>query len=358
MTTTSFDKLNQFQKVFHSEEACMAYYEAIRWPDGIRCVYCSHDRCYSLKKPFHYKCANKSCLKKFNLFSDTLFAKSKLSFDTWFLAIYMIVTHRTGWSSKQAERNLDASQGATWFLLHRIRHAMKQEITEKLKGIVEVDECMFGPIVPNMHKWRIPKDVDLRGRSNILKKPIVGMVQRQGELRLFVADDASSATLDRLIEQNIEKGATVYTDEHRGYCNVKKSHRHGKVSHGKKEYVSETNRACHVNTVEKDGSTRSTVVKDISRDSVYLGEGANYSMNFVASISFGNNPDKVALEAKYKEIQKVKQSFVIPSYENLSRYVQLAYGTNSLFANCVWDVTTYGMKRSYTSVTFDVYLKK
>lgn len=48
----------------------------------------------------------------------------------------------------------------------------------------------------------------------------------------------SSMTLQRIIEQTVDRGTTIYTDQHQGYIGLKyKGYKHEAVNHGIGEYI-------------------------------------------------------------------------------------------------------------------------
>ena len=136
---------------FNSEEACIAHFEHIRWPDGLRCVRCKGDRISRLeavgktgKERHLYYCAD--CNYQYSVTVGTIFHDSHLPLTKWFLAIYMICSAKKGVSSKQLQRELNTSYKTAWYMAHRIRLAMQEDkdFCQKFSGIVEADETYIG----------------------------------------------------------------------------------------------------------------------------------------------------------------------------------------------------------------------
>lgn len=107
----------------------------------------------------------------------------------------------------------------------------------------------------------------------------------------------------------------------------------------------------------KDASYYKGLVKAITTDSVIL-DNKSYPVNFVNNISFGENPQKEALAVAFNKIKRNWVHFQYPTYSSLNEYIRNAYGSDYIYGNAVWDITVYGMKRTYTSVTYDLYVKQ
>lgn len=90
-----------------------------------------------------YKCSE--CYKQFSVTQGTIFHRSKVPLTTWFLAIYIFTTKKRGVSSIQMGKWLGVKQHTAWFMMHRLREALKEENEIVLSGIVEADETFVGP---------------------------------------------------------------------------------------------------------------------------------------------------------------------------------------------------------------------
>ena len=130
---------------------------------------------------------------------------------------------------------LAVTQKTAWFMNHRIRLAMDSGSYEKLDGVIEIDETYVGGLAKNMHrKVRTQK---ITGTGGVDKVAIQGAKSRGGELRAAVIDGTSAPTLQSNIYKWVTPGATVYTDEARGYRGLDGSFAHKTVNHSF-EYVS------------------------------------------------------------------------------------------------------------------------
>ena len=106
-----------------------------------------------------------------------------------------------------------------------------------LDGIVESDESYFGGILHKMNK-KSRKRFD-RGNKNTNKQLLMAMKERDGKTIVYPIANQKRATLFPLIRKHVKKGATVFTDEAPAYDTLNRlGYDHGRVDHGKGEYVS------------------------------------------------------------------------------------------------------------------------
>ncbi len=240
-----FNSLYELLEYFNTEDICLGYLAEQRWQSEVSCTHCNHTKTYQLKgKTKRYKCA--SCRKQFNAKAGTIFEDSKIPLRKWFAAIYLILAHRKGLSSHQLARDLNVTQKTAWFMGHRIRYAIKQGTFDKcLDGVIEIDETFVGGKNKNRHHNKKVKNS--QGRSFKDKTPVLGIVQRQGELRAFTIPDTKQETIQPIVEEQIQYGATIYTDEWWAYRDLNLLYDHEIVNHAARQYVNGT---VHTNTIE------------------------------------------------------------------------------------------------------------
>ena len=142
----------------------------------------------------------------------------------------------------QMAKEIGVTQKTAWFMLGRLREACGGE-TERLSGIVEVDEAFVGGRERNKHSVK-----KLRaGRGTVGKQPVIGLRERGGKSVAKPIESTDQATLHAEIAEHVEPGSKVYTDEHRGYDNLR-GYEHGHVNHSAGEYVGAND--IHTNNVE------------------------------------------------------------------------------------------------------------
>ena len=240
-----FSSLYSLQEYFKDEQTCLDYLAYQRWQGNVICTHCNHNKVYQLQgETKRYKCAK--CRKQFTAKAGLIFEDSKIPLRKWFAAIYFILAHRKGISSYQLARDLQITQKSAWFMGHRIRHAIKQGTFEKpLDGIVEIDETFVGGKNKNRHANKKVKHS--QGRSYKDKTPVLGIIQRQGELRAFTVPDTKQESIQPIIEEQVQYGATIYTDEWWAYRDLNQLYNHAIVNHAARQYV---NGIIHTNTIE------------------------------------------------------------------------------------------------------------
>ena len=133
---------------------CINAVKEMRWLDGEpECPHCSAKRNYWLAKQMRWKCAK--CRKQFTAKTGTVFEDSPISLDKWLIGIWLVANCKNGISSYEVARNIGITQKSAWFMLHRIRTALKNGSVLKMGstgGPVEADETFISGNPQKMHK--------------------------------------------------------------------------------------------------------------------------------------------------------------------------------------------------------------
>jgi transposase-like protein len=240
-----FKTLVDLLTYFKDEQVCRDYLELIRWNGNIVCPYkeCKHDHVFKYTDGKRYKCAK--CQRQFSVKVGTIFEDSKISLQKWFAAIYLITSHKKGISSLQLHRDLGVTQKTAWFMLHRVRHTLLISNGEKLTGIIEADETFIGGKESNKHKSK--QTPGTQGRSSATKIPVLGIIERGGQLRAIKVLNTRGYSLRPFIVNNVEFGSTVHTDEWWGYRGLSRIFKHQFINHGAGEYSKD---GVHTNSIE------------------------------------------------------------------------------------------------------------
>jgi transposase-like protein len=240
--------VKQWEAAFPDEAACDRYLIAHRWPAGVRCPRCESHRVYKLATMENkWECPD--CSPKGYRFSHlvgTIFENTKVDLRQWFQVINLMLTSKKGISSRQVYRYMGfGSVKTAWYMCNRIRAALQDNEFQKLLGIVEVDETFVGGKAYNKHGGRSGGG---RGGIGSGKTPVVGAVERKGNVVARVIDTVSAEVLTKFVMEAVsEKVSLLVTDEWTGYRHVKKLYPHKVIKHTAGEYVVG---AVHTQTIE------------------------------------------------------------------------------------------------------------
>lgn len=228
-----FNSLVEIALYFDTPKKCKEAIAQSRWADGdVVCPYCGKHHCYT-RSDGRYICGK--CHKSFSVLVGSIFENTKISLVKWFMAMYLISSHKKGVSSHQLSRDLNITQKSAWFILHKVRTLFAQDDSVALEGEVELDEMYLGGRETNKHESK--KTANTQGRSIKTKTPIFGMVARKGFAHAFVVKDAKSETLKPYIQQFCADNAHLFTDELISYsCLGKMGYAHDVIEHGKKQF--------------------------------------------------------------------------------------------------------------------------
>jgi transposase-like protein len=232
---------------FRDDEKAREYLEKIRWNGKPVCPHCGNtEKIYRLTgkstRPGLLKCGNGNCRKQFSVTVGTVFERSHIPLHKWLTATYLVCCSKKGMSALQIQRMLGLTYKSTWFMIHRIREAMKDSFFVKQLGgkdkIVEADETFWG----NTRKLR----PGARGYAH--KEKVFALVERGGDVRSFHVPSVNGATLKPILKEQIKRDTHIMTDDMGAYYQLEKHFdNHSVICHSKKEYV---RGAIHTNTIE------------------------------------------------------------------------------------------------------------
>lgn len=258
--------LQEATAYFAIEQNAFDFAVALRWPEGVFCPFCQSGENSFISTRRVWKC--KGCRRQFSVRVGTIFEDSPLPLGKWFVVMWMLVNCKNGVSSYEVHRALEVTQKTAWFMLHRVRAAMKAKTFDrKLAGIVEADECYIGGALKNMHKSRREKlnreakeerTERAEGHRQLGKKrrvrtgagPVLGktvvqaIVERDGEVRAQILKTLGTLERSEFIVKNVEPGSHVMTDT--GNAKLGSQFVHDFINH-EKEYVRGN---VHTNSVE------------------------------------------------------------------------------------------------------------
>lgn len=272
MFDTNIKSMYDLLKTFPDEQSCINYLESLRWAgrpvspfDPTSKVY----KCAANK----YKCKNTA--KYFNVRTGTMYDNTKIELQKWFLAVWLITSHKKGISSLQLGRDLNITQKSAWFMAQRIRacFGIENNDAEQFEGIVEADETFVGGKNKNRHKDK--KVAASQGRAFKDKTPVLGILQRgeketvkrphkliagktvvetivhsHSKVRCIVASNTKKDSIQPFIKGNVLRDSVLISDEWLGYRGLESTYDHHVVDHGKKQYVDFDNPEIHSNSIE------------------------------------------------------------------------------------------------------------
>jgi len=170
----------QLMRVFKDEQTCIEHLEALRWDGNVVSPFDETSKVYKTKRG--YKCKNTG--KYFNVKTNTLFDNTKVELQKWFIAIWLVTSHKKGISSIQLAKDIDVTQKTAWFMLHRIRNCFGIDNTQDLDNVVEADETYVGGDVKKMAAKKRKAHGGVSGTTH--KTPVLGMLERDGEVKCKV----------------------------------------------------------------------------------------------------------------------------------------------------------------------------
>jgi len=89
-----------------------------------------------------------------------------------------------------------------------------------------VNECYIGGMEKNKHQYKRTKGT--QGKSTKTKSAVVGIKSRvDKKVKVKVTDFVNSKTLEGMIDNTVDSGSTIYTDENKSYSGLnKKEYKH------------------------------------------------------------------------------------------------------------------------------------
>ena len=229
-------------RYFADIDVCVDFIAGMRWPCGVECPHCTGNRVSFLSTRRIWKCLNRACYKQFSVKTQSVFEDSPIPLDKWLTAVWLVVNCKNGVSSYEIARDVGVTQKSAWFMLHRIRLALKKGSWAKMGGneggACEADETFIGGKPKNMHhkrKLAIAQKHSLQPAWKAArpgKTAVMGIYDRESRtVRATVVPNVRRDTLQAEILKNVEHGSYLYTDQAVAYDSLKDKYIHETVSH-------------------------------------------------------------------------------------------------------------------------------
>ena len=223
----------QFYQQFPDDTAAEKWFVGQRWPNGVACPKCGsvNVKAGAKRKGLPFRCREKGCDAPFSVKYGTFMQSSKLTYQEWLYALYLVATNLKGISSMKLHRELGRTQKAAWHAAHRIRKVLDQG-KPLFAGPVESDCTFVGGRRRNMPK---SKRAVLTGRGPAGKVCVVGIKDRgTNRVSAQVVENENAETLQGFVMSKIIPGTTIYTDDATAYAHLPN---HQAVKHSVAEYV-------------------------------------------------------------------------------------------------------------------------
>jgi len=247
------------------EAKCCDEIRKKRWPHGVRCPDCASNKIGKRGKNHRrQECRRhscKNCGKRFDDLTGTIFMGHHQPLSVWFTFLYLMGLNV---SNQQIAEELGLNTSDGQVMAELLRGGIVQRRAKvRMQGVVECDEVY----VVAGHKGRPEKIKGRRGRRRRLqgapgrgtlekeKPPIFGMIERGGEVRIIMLENVRQHTIRPFIEETVEPGTVVNTDEYVIYDALPRwGYVRKSVCHSAGEYARDEDgdgfHEVHVNTME------------------------------------------------------------------------------------------------------------
>jgi transposase-like protein len=237
--------VNLTDPIFRDEDKARTYFEGIRWPNGVVCCHCGNvdsARIYPIAanpakkiRAGLYECQD--CHGQFTVRTGSVMESSHVPLTKWALAYRFMASSKKGMSAHQLHRSIGVTYKTAWFMWHRIREAMRENVLPPMGGpgkVVEVDETFTGPAIDvfvNERGWQ-------KARGTAGKRIVVSLVERGGSSRSIRVDKIDAETISQILRDNVSKRSRLHTDEGHHYRKPGAEFAaHERVNHSEKEYA-------------------------------------------------------------------------------------------------------------------------
>jgi transposase-like protein len=240
------------------------FFAKMRWPNGPVCPRCGSTQVAYLPKYRRFSCASNHDSRQFTVKTGSVMEDSPMGLDKWATAFWLEVNAKNSISSYEIHRAIGITQKSAWFMLHRIRFAIKQKSFEKMGHngkVVEADETFIGGRAEFMHAKERAKKIKGRGQSG--KAVVMGLLERHSGQRhstvktMLLDKHPSRADIQQVIHKHVDGAAHLMTDDNGAYRGLERDFEHHLINHLEK-YV---DGVIHTNGIENFWSLLKRCIK-------------------------------------------------------------------------------------------------
>jgi len=240
--------LEELRNAAVDEAKAVAFLEKQRWGNGPSCPHCGDMDVYRMmsgeqrNKDFRWRC--KGCKAMFTVRTSSVLEETRLPLSVWVHCIWKAASSKKGISALKLSREMEITHKSALFVLRRLRHGLNEDESQKLTGTMEADELYLGGRPRFVSRSNMGLHLDR-------KTPVVGVVQRDGDVRFRVMERVTAASIGQFLAENADQTCRLITDDSKAYKTLGHSFAggHKVVRHKMKQYV-KPGTDIHSNTIE------------------------------------------------------------------------------------------------------------
>jgi hypothetical protein len=222
-------KFKEFIDKFSNEEKCKEYFRDVRMKEGVTCKKCGCTKHYWLQGKWQFQCSK--CRFRTTLKSGTVMHNSSLSFQKWFMIMYMMTSTKKGYSACEMARQVGHKRYNTiWSIMHRLRVAMGiRDEKYLLVDMVEFDEGFFTVETSKKDKKKLKRgkgsqkqqNVAVMAESTYLEDIETGKISKHCRyFKMKVLKNQNSEGVDSEVQKSLDNETIVFSDKSNTYFNI------------------------------------------------------------------------------------------------------------------------------------------
>jgi transposase-like protein len=220
------------------EETVFKTFRELRWPKTggePYCPICGSVDHYFIKGRRQWRC--KDCGRTYSVTSGTWLHSSNLPLKTILIAMVLLANAVKGVSASQLMRHLDVQYKTAYTLYHKLRSALLGTRYDQpaMKGEVQADGAYLNPYKRPANRAMDRPDGD---RESSIPESCILVIRQAGEkgkgatrTLTYVIDKENAKDIQYHVEDNVQPGSTIVSDEHSAYGNLQVNFERVVVNH-------------------------------------------------------------------------------------------------------------------------------